>query len=120
MKKLTVSHSISEFFSSPFNIVYQPITSVEEDVSKKSEKYVTYDEDGSFVEVEMTMEVASLSFSIIEYVKKNYKLGIIKEAYEIIETNGTVIYKVVLSESDLFFDSNSNFIKSIKNQAVVF
>ena len=130
MKKLTVSHSVSEFFSSPFNTVYQPKKNVKEkksrtnietdSASKKSEKYITYDEYGNFVEVEMAIEVSALSFSIIQYVKKNYKNDIIKEASEIIETNGTIIYKAVLNGLDLFFDSKSNFIESIKNQVAVF
>jgi len=130
MKKLTVSNSISQFFSSPFTSVYQPIkvsenskyrTPVEtNDVSKKREKYVTYDEDGNFIEVEMAMEVSALSSSIIEYVKKNYNTYTIKEASEIVELNGNVLYKVILNGLDLFFDSNSNFIKSIKNQMGTF
>jgi YD repeat-containing protein len=126
MKKLTVSHSASQFFSSPFTSVYQPIKVSENnkygatieinDVSKKQEKYVTYDEDGNLIEVEMAMDVSALSFSIIDYVKKNYTIYTIKEASEIIELNGTLLYKVILNGLDLFFDSNSNFIRSIKNQ----
>jgi len=118
MKKLTVAHSVSEFFTSPFNTVYQPINKTNTETntgSKKLEKYVTYDEDGNFVEVEMKMEVSALSSSISEFVKKNYNKNIIKEASEIIEANGTVFYKAELTREDLFFDSTFNFIKSIKH-----
>lgn len=124
MQKLTISPPIPEFITAPFSNLYEPIkgiqwnnsrNNVETDVSKKLEKYVVYDEDGNFIEVELAMEVSALPISTIEYVKKNHKKTTIKEASEIIRANGTVIYKVVLKRLGLFFDSNGIFIKLIKN-----
>jgi hypothetical protein len=125
MKTSIISHSISEFVTSTFSGVYEPIQGIDwskdrnnyeaKSIAKKREKFVTYDESGNFIEVEMAMEVSALPVSIIKYVKKNYKEDEVKEASEIIEANGTVTYKAELKGLNLIFNSKGNFIKSIKN-----
>jgi hypothetical protein len=125
MKTSIISHSISEFVTSTFSGVYEPIQGIDwskdrnnyeaKSIAKKREKFVTYDESGNFIEVEMAMEVSALPASVIKYVKKNYKEDEVKEASEIIEANGTVTYKAELKGLDLFFNSKGNFVKSIKN-----
>ena len=111
--------------TSTFNKVHQSIKGVDwskdrnnyeaKSVAKKREKFITYDESGNFIEVEMAMEVSALPASVMQYVNKNYKKDEVKEASEIIEENGTVTYKAELKGLNLIFDSKGNFIKSIKN-----
>ncbi len=125
MKKSSISHSTPEFTTTIFNMNVEPLKGLKwfennnkqesVSVSKKLEKYVTYDEDGNFVEVELAIEIEALPASIIEYVKKNHPINTIKEASEIVAADGTVSYKTELKRIDLFFDSNGSFFKLREN-----
>jgi len=125
MKKPTISPSGPEFTAVLFNTNFESLKGLkwfensnkqeQVPVSEKPEKYVTYDEDGNFIEVELAIEIEALPLSIGEYIRKNHKVNTIKEASEIVAANGTLSYKVELKRIDLFFDSNGSFSKLRKN-----
>ena len=98
--------------------------------------FASYDASGKLTQTEVKIVVSALPDPVIEYLKKNYEGGgvketsamanayscppggmhcwLMKEAFRITDANGTVTYKVEVNGMELTFDSKGNFIKFIK------
>jgi hypothetical protein len=75
---------------------------------------VTFDVSGKLIESQEEIVTAALPTPAMNYVKLNYKEDDVKKAYKITDANWVVIYKAEVKGMDLTFDSNGNFINSIK------
>ena len=83
--------------------------------SDYGDRSVTYNAAGNLIETEMDIEVSTLPAAVLEYVKKNYANSKVKEASKITDAKGNVTYEAEVKGRDLIFDSNGNFIKSMKD-----
>ncbi len=76
---------------------------------------VLYDENGNLEETEVDIKVSELPASVGTYVKAHYK-STIKEASKITKPNGEITYEATLSNTDVIFDSNGNYLKEMKEE----
>ncbi len=75
---------------------------------------VLFNATGDILETETAIAASDLSNSIKQYIQKNYPGKKIKEAASITDAKGVVTYEAEVSNLDLIFNSNGEFIKEIK------
>jgi cytochrome b subunit of formate dehydrogenase len=76
---------------------------------------ITYNVSGKLIESQTEIVSSALPTPAMNYVKLNYKEDEVKKAYKVTDANDVVTYKAQVKGKDLTFDSNGNFINSIKN-----
>ena len=79
------------------------------------EMSAVFAEDGVLEETEVEIKKDELPASVVTYISQNYKGSKIKEAAKITKANGEVDYEAEVKGNDLIFDSNGNFLKSVKD-----
>ena len=79
------------------------------------DKSVTYDVSGTLIGIDEEILVSTLPASVMVYVTKNYNEDEVKEASKITDSQGTVTYETEMKGSNLYFDSEGNFLKSEEN-----
>ncbi len=78
-------------------------------------KSVTYDVSGMLIGKDEEIVVSALPASVMVYVQKNYNEDEVKEASKITDTDGTVTFETAIKGTNLFFDSEGNFLRSEEN-----
>ncbi len=73
---------------------------------------VTYDEQGTQLEIEVEIEISQLPKEALAYVNQHYAREKIKEAAKITNSKEIVTYEVEIKGMDLIFDSQGNFVKN--------
>jgi hypothetical protein len=81
----------------------------------KVDNTATYTETGMLVNTGVAIVASALPASVLEYVKVNYKEDELRQACKITDVGGIVTFEGKVKGMDLTFDSNGNFIKSVKN-----
>ncbi|MFM9986078.1 MAG: PepSY-like domain-containing protein [Flavobacteriales bacterium] len=117
-KKITVPDAVVNAFTA----AYPKVTAVEWELEdgmyeaeweeNKMETSVLYTAEGTLVQTETEIAVASLPQSIQDYVTKNLKGQKIKEASKIVAANGTISYEAEVGGKDYIFDSNGNLLST--------
>jgi hypothetical protein len=80
----------------------------------KHEMSAVFTSSGVLEETEMEIKVNELPSAITTYISSNYKGAKVKEAAKITKANGVVNYEAEVKGSDLIFDINGKFIKSVR------
>lgn len=81
----------------------------------ETETSVVMDANGSLLETETELKISELPPAVVDYISKNYKGSKIKEVAKITTSKGIVSYEAEVNGKDLIFDSNSKFVKEVKN-----
>ena len=71
--------------------------------------------DGVLKETETSIAVNELPQSVRDYVVKQYKNAVIKEAAKITKADGTVNYEAEVNHKDVIFDADGKFLKEEKD-----
>ena len=72
-------------------------------------------QSGMLEETEVEIKKSELPSSIVSYISKNYNISKVKEAAKITKANGEINYEAEVKGTDLIFDANGNFLKSVKD-----
>ncbi len=75
---------------------------------------VLYNANGKVEETETKIMVSELPAKASAYVA-SHKMGEIKDASKIVKADGTVEYEAEVKSGDLIFNSNGEFIKTMKD-----
>jgi hypothetical protein len=76
---------------------------------------VLFEVNGTMIESEMDITIASLPASVLAYVKDHYKGKTIKEGAKITKANGTINYEAEVDGKDVIFDVNGKYLKEAKD-----
>lgn len=82
-------------------------------LDKKPRTY-TYTKTGTRIVQDGKVAVSILPSGIKEYLDKNYPDASIDKVLKITKADGSVSYNVEVNQTDLFFDVNGKYLKSLK------
>lgn len=82
-------------------------------VNKRPQTY-TYTKTGTMIVHDGKVAVAILPPGIKEYLDKNYPGAPVDKVLKMTKPDGIVNYNIEVSNTDLFFDSNGKYLKSLK------
>lgn len=77
------------------------------------ETSAVYDQNGTFLEVEIEFKLADIPAAARDYLSKNYTSKKINEVTKISKADGSITYEIEIKKKDLFFDANGQFIKEV-------
>lgn len=80
----------------------------------KTPRTYTYTKTGTLIVHDGKVAIATLPAGVKQYLDKNYPNAAVDKVLKITKPDGTVTYNVEVSNTDLFFDANGKFIKSLK------
>ena len=75
-------------------------------------KSVTYAATGTLVRTDEEIVVSDFPYSATAYMDKNHPGSEINSAYKVTLADGTVTYRAEIDGTELFFNSDGNFLKT--------
>jgi hypothetical protein len=85
-------------------------------VQNAKEMSAVYDAKGAWKETESEITASELPAAAIEYIKQHYKNAKIREVAKITKAvHGEVNYEAAINGTDVIFDANGKFIKTVKD-----
>ena len=86
--------------------------------SEKKEMVLILRPDGKVVKLETRIHPSGLPAAAKDYIAKHYPGKKVTDCVTTSDPEGHRIYEAEVNERDLIFDSNGNFIKSVKERPV--